>query len=98
MVSTGSRHLSMTACSRILPSQEPRGMSSRCSPRGVIFSLLSSASIVLRFCTALRMMRKGGGSGTLDRKSAMGMLGGDLLSSPTERGHENEEIELISSL
>ena len=23
---------------------------------------------------------------------------GDLLSSPTERGHENEEIELISSL
>ena len=38
------------------------------------------------------------GSGTLDRKSAMGVLGGDLLSSPTERGHENEEIELISSL
>ena len=38
MVSTGSRHLSMTACSRILLSQEPRGMSSRCSPRGVISS------------------------------------------------------------
>ena len=63
MISTGSRHLCMTACCRILPSQGSRGMSSRCSPRGVISSQLSSASVVLRFSTALRVMRKGGGPG-----------------------------------
>ena len=72
------------------------GMSRRWRPRGVISSQVSRASIILRFWTAFLVIRKGGGSGTLARKSAIGVLGGarSLVCKQSER----REVRNISGV
>ena len=64
MERTGSRHLRITECSRILPSTGSSGMSSKWRPSAVISSEVSRAPMVFSVSTAALVTRAEGGSET----------------------------------